>query len=82
VYLRGPLGRALKLRLAPQLHFAPDEELERGNRLGDLIGQAVRDDKARHVDDPAAAEAPEAAGDDDLAHYDSDLDDEADDHRP
>ena len=41
VYLRGPLGRALKLRLAPQLHFAPDEELERGNRLGDLIGGGV-----------------------------------------
>jgi hypothetical protein len=76
VYLRGPLGRALKLRLAPQLHFAPDEELERGNRLGDLIGQAVRDDKARHVDDEVADAAPAAAGeDDDLAHYDSDLDD-------
>jgi ribosome-binding factor A len=57
VYLRGPLGRALKLR------------------------QAVRDDKARHVDDPAPT--PDAAGeDDDLAHYDSDLDDEADDERP
>ena len=83
VYLRGPLGRALKLRLAPQLHFAPDEELERGNRLGDLIGQAVRDDKARHVDDAVADAAPAAAGeDDDLAHYDSSLDDEADDERP
>ncbi len=85
VYLRGPVGRALKLRLAPQLHFAPDEELERGNRLGDLIGQAVRDDKARHVDDEVAdaAPAPAASGeDDDLAHYDSDLDDAADDERP
>jgi ribosome-binding factor A len=69
-YLRGPLGRALRLRLAPQLHFAHDEELERGNRLDDLIGRAVRDDRARHVDD-----AP--AGDDD-AHYDSSAD-EADD---
>ena len=38
-YLRGPLGRALRLRLAPQLHFQPDEELERGNRLDDLITQ-------------------------------------------
>jgi ribosome-binding factor A len=83
VYLRGPLGRALKPRLAPQLHFAPDEELERGNRLGDLIGQAVRDDQARHVDDQVQEAAPEAAGeDDDLAHYDSDLDDEADAERP
>jgi ribosome-binding factor A len=83
VYLRGPLGRALKLRLAPQLHFAPDEELARGNRLGDLIGRAVRDDQARHVEDKAADAAPAAAGeDDDLAHYDSDLDDEAGDAQP
>jgi ribosome-binding factor A len=51
VYLRGPLGRALRLRLAPQLHFEPDEQLERGNRLDDLITRAVRDDQARHVPD-------------------------------
>jgi ribosome-binding factor A len=78
-YLRGPLGRALKLRLAPQLHFAPDEELERGNRLDDLIGRAVRDDKARHVDDPPVAASED---DDELGHYDSNEDDDADDPRP
>jgi ribosome-binding factor A len=50
-YLRGPLGRALRLRLAPELHFQPDEELERGNRLDSLITQAVRDDRKRHVDE-------------------------------
>jgi ribosome-binding factor A len=49
-YLRGPLGRALRLRVAPQLHFQPDEELERGNRLGDLISRAVREDEARHAE--------------------------------
>ena len=49
VYLRGPLGRALRLRLSPQLHFQPDEELERGHRLDDLITRAVREDAARHV---------------------------------
>lgn len=50
-YLRGPLGRALRLRVAPHLHFRPDEELERGNRLDDLITRAVREDAARHADD-------------------------------
>jgi ribosome-binding factor A len=50
-YLRGPLGRTLRLRLAPELHFQPDEELERGNRLDDLITQAVKEDRKRHVDD-------------------------------
>jgi ribosome-binding factor A len=82
-YLRGPLGRALRLRVAPHLHFAPDEELERSNRLDDLIGQAVRSDRARHVDDPPAAAA---SGDTDVsdedAHYDSADDDEADPDEP
>lgn len=50
-YLRGPLGRSLRLRLAPEIHFEPDAELERGNRLDDLITRAVRDDARRHVDD-------------------------------
>lgn len=53
-YLRGPLGRALRLRVAPQIHFQPDEELERGNRLDELITQAVREDRSRRgTDDPS-----------------------------
>jgi ribosome-binding factor A len=55
-YLRGPLGRALRLRVAPQLHFQPDEDLERGNRLDDLITQAVREDHARQVDEGGPAD--------------------------
>jgi ribosome-binding factor A len=77
-YLRGPLARALRLRVAPELHFAPDEELERGNRLDELIGRAVREDQARQA---SSADAPAAGEDDPLAHYDSasDEDDEDDD---
>jgi ribosome-binding factor A len=58
IYLRGPLGRALRLRLSPALHFMPDEELERGNRLDDLITKAVKEDAAKRPDDepPPAAE--------------------------
>jgi ribosome-binding factor A len=59
LYLRGPLGRALRLRLSPALHFQPDEELERGNRLNDLITQAVREDAARHPDEAAPASEDE-----------------------
>jgi ribosome-binding factor A len=87
-YLRGPLGRALRLRLAPHVHFQPDEELERGNRLDDLISQAVRDDAARHARDEAGsdangdrAEVASGSGeqdDDSLSHYDSSADDDAD----
>ncbi|HEX9207366.1 MAG TPA: 30S ribosome-binding factor RbfA [Steroidobacteraceae bacterium] len=57
-YLRGPLGRALRLRIAPHIHFQPDEQLERGHRLDDLITRAVRDDAARHADDPPGDEEP------------------------
>ena len=61
-YLRGPLGRALRLRIAPHIHFEPDEELERGNRLDDLITRAVREDAARHdadsAGDPSADDEP------------------------
>lgn len=57
-YLRGPLGRALRLRIAPHIHFQPDEQLERGHRLDDLITRAVREDAARHADDPPGDEEP------------------------
>jgi ribosome-binding factor A len=90
-YLRGPLGRALRLRLAPTLHFAPDEELEAGNRLDDLIARAVREDQQKSGSDPDFR--PEESGSDpqfpadaaaDDAHYDSNDDDArapADDER-
>lgn len=55
-YLRGPLGRALRLRLAPALHFEPDIELERGNRLNELITKVVREDVERHVADDGQEE--------------------------
>ena len=51
VYLRGPLGRSLRLRIAPHIHFSPDTELEQSQRLDDLITQAVREDSARHPAD-------------------------------
>ena len=57
-YLRGSLGRALRLRVAPHIHFQPDEDLERGHRLDDLITRAVREDAARHTDDPPGDEEP------------------------
>jgi ribosome-binding factor A len=47
--LRGPLGRALGLRHAPELRFVPDELIESGARLSALISKAVNEDNARHV---------------------------------
>jgi ribosome-binding factor A len=54
--LRGPLGRALGLRHAPELRFVADELIESGARLSALIRKAVDDDQARHVDEPDAGD--------------------------
>jgi ribosome-binding factor A len=82
-YLRGPLGRALRLRVAPQLHFAPDEELERGNRLDELITRAVSEDRRRGTlpisDASEMGNVPTKLGS--VPDYDSDDDDEASDDR-
>lgn len=40
-FLRHELGRRIKLRSIPQLHFTYDESVERGIRLSQLIDQAV-----------------------------------------
>lgn len=49
--LRGPLGRALRLRHSPEIRFVADDLIERGAHLTELIRRAVDDDRARHVDD-------------------------------
>lgn len=49
--LRGPLGRALGLRHAPQLTFVADELLEYGTHLTTVISEAVKNDEQRHVGD-------------------------------
>ena len=49
--LRGPLGRALGLRHAPEIHFVADSLIDEGARLSELINQAVKHDAERHVDD-------------------------------
>lgn len=65
--LRGPLGRALKLRHAPELRFVVDELIESGAHLSALISKAVSEDVKKHVDDPDNEEAAGYNSDDDDA---------------
>lgn len=44
-FLRKELGRRIKLRIIPDLHFVHDESIERGNRLSSLIDEAIAKDK-------------------------------------
>ena len=61
--LRGPLGRALGLRHAPELRFVADDLIESGARLSALINQAVKTDVDRHVEEPASESDDSASSD-------------------
>jgi ribosome-binding factor A len=57
-YLRGAVGRTLKMRAAPELRFREDRSLDRYNRLESLL-----DTDAPAADPPGAGpEAPAASG--------------------
>src|SRR5471030_222306 len=40
-FLRGQIGRRIKLHTIPELHFVFDQSVERGDRLSQLIDRAV-----------------------------------------
>ncbi len=48
-FLRMLLGKAIKLRIIPQLQFVYDESVQRGSHLSALIERAVSEDR-RHQD--------------------------------
>ena len=50
-FLRRELGRRMRLRVVPLLHFQYDDTQEKGARLSALIDQAVAEDRSRHPDD-------------------------------
>ena len=50
-FLRGEVGRRLRLRHAPRLEFVFDDTADKASRLTGLIDRAVKDDQAGHVDD-------------------------------
>jgi ribosome-binding factor A len=48
--LRGPIGRALRLRHAPELVFAFDEHIDQAFRVSSLIDRLAAERKAREAD--------------------------------
>lgn len=63
-FLRGELGRGMRIRTVPRLHFQYDEAVERGAHLSALINEVVADDVARHHDsvDGDPSKEPEPGG--------------------
>jgi len=50
-FLRGEVGRRLRLRHAPRLDFIFDDTADKASKLTGLIERAVKQDRAGHVDD-------------------------------
>lgn len=48
-YMRTKLGKLLKMRIVPQLHFKYDESVERGSHMETLIDEIVAEDESKHV---------------------------------
>jgi ribosome-binding factor A len=53
-FLRGEVGRRLRLRHAPRLEFVADDSADKAAHLTGLINSAVAEDRKRH-DDPDAS---------------------------
>lgn len=51
-FLRRELGRSMRLRTVPALHFLHDEVFDRGAELTQLIDQAVASDRSDGGDEP------------------------------
>jgi ribosome-binding factor A len=66
-YVRGELGRRMRLRRTPEVVFIEDRSLERGTQMLGLINQLTQERKATGVEDwldeQAAAEAAAAEED-------------------
>jgi ribosome-binding factor A len=50
-FVRGLLGRRMRMRNVPAVHFFKDSSIEEGARISALVNDAVASDKAKHVDD-------------------------------
>jgi ribosome-binding factor A len=59
--LRGQVGRALRLRVAPQLLFRLDQSVANAARIETLLQQIKNDDAARAADAPPSGDG-DAAG--------------------
>lgn len=50
-FLRGRLGQEMRIRSVPELSFRHDDSVEKGQRMDQLIDQAVAADGSRPEDD-------------------------------
>ncbi|MGR3808713.1 ribosome-binding factor A [Pasteurella testudinis DSM 23072] len=47
-YIRSLLGKAMRLRIVPELRFEYDNSLVEGMRMSNLVSKVLNEDKAKH----------------------------------
>lgn len=47
-YIRSLMGKAMRLRIVPELRFIYDESLVEGMRMSNLVSNVIREDEAKH----------------------------------
>lgn len=52
-YIRTLLGKAMRLRIVPEIRFIYDQSLVEGMRMSNLVTNVVREDERKHVEDEA-----------------------------
>ncbi|PJG83291.1 30S ribosome-binding factor RbfA [Caviibacterium pharyngocola] len=50
-YIRTLLGKAMRLRIVPELRFIYDQSLVEGMRMSNLVTNVVKEDEKRHVEE-------------------------------
>lgn len=58
-FIRSLLGKAMRLRVVPELTFAYDSSLVEGMRMSNLVSQVVQNDRLRRGTTPAEDEGGE-----------------------
>lgn len=60
-FIRMLLGKAMRLRIIPELTFLYDRSLTEGMRMSSLVSQAIRDDERRRQAHPSSDDRDEDA---------------------
>ncbi|AAP96264.1 ribosome-binding factor A [[Haemophilus] ducreyi] len=50
-YIRTLLGKAMRLRILPELRFIYDQSLVEGMRMSNLVSNVIKSDQAKHKED-------------------------------
>ncbi|SUT86261.1 30S ribosome-binding factor RbfA [Actinobacillus equuli subsp. haemolyticus] len=50
-YIRSLVGKAMRLRIVPELRFIYDQSLVEGMRMSNLVSNVIKNDEAKHKED-------------------------------